>query len=206
MQSLSESSSDKKLAFSVSRTFINLLEIGNLLLLYSLLVWEWLLNYWPGKKGAGFGEERGLLSSVKTAFLRFLTLKWRFAELQTEEQRSNVYLTLQTSFRTEDNSKGKERVGKQAEGLRTKLLESSIEDDRVLKVINVTNQGFLGRCLLGAMFLIPFAPEMVLALVFFWSTYLASAIYCLTNGLRNYSLLYVDLSSSLQSPCLEPQN
>jgi hypothetical protein len=74
-----------------------------------------------------------------------------------------------------------------------------VENDEVLKLVEIDNLGRLGRGLLVGACAVPILPEMLVAFAFFWAAYLLGIAYALTSHRKSgsYALLGYRLPISL---------
>jgi hypothetical protein len=75
-----------------------------------------------------------------------------------------------------------------------------VENDEVLKLVEIDNLGRLGRGLLVGACAVPILPEMLIAFAFFWAAYALAIVYGLTAHRKSgsYALLsYVAIKASI---------
>jgi hypothetical protein len=192
----------------VGQAMVSAIHGANVGLLYSVLTSEWLFdvkshkreNGLRGQNEAGKTDYTSAVkerwSEVKHGGRRFLDLSWRFGEYdasRAQGKSKSVWLTLHTTpphDAKDKANKGKERIRHGQNGNR-RLVGGEVESDEVLKLVEIDNLGRLGRGLLVGACVVPILPEMLVALAFFWATYLLGIAYALTAHRKsgNYALL-----------------
>lgn len=181
---------------------------ANVGLLYSVLTIDWLFDLKGGKRADGKKEETtSLANMVKKGWAetmhkgrRFLDLSWRFGEYDASRAKGkskSAWLTLHTSPLLDGEGKrsykGKERIRQSGQNDRERLVAGEVENDEVLKLVEIDNLGRLGRGLLVGACAVPILPEMLIAFAFFWAAYALAIVYGLTAHRKSgsYALLSV---------------
>jgi hypothetical protein len=200
----------------VGQAMVSAIHGVNVGLLYSVLTAEWLFDvkshkrengYLRGQNEAGKTDYTSAVkerwSEVKQGGRRFLDLSWRFGEFDASRahgKTKSAWLTLQTSApRDAKATKGKERI---RPGQNDRLVRGEVESEEVLKLVEIDNLGRLGRGLLVGACVVPILPEMLVAVAFFWATYLLGIAYALTAHRKSGSYVLLGLLAFLHLPFL----